>query len=99
MEEVKMDDERRRLQIPDRRKNTYAALEAKVHEYFDEVESRLNSNAKKALRLQAAIDEQNAPPEAKAEVRRRRNVTLQLIDSLAPIQNCQQLAKEGLKGG
>jgi hypothetical protein len=51
------------------------------------------------LRLQAAIDEQNAPPEAKAEVRRRRNVTLQLIDSLAPIQNCQQLAKEGLKGG
>jgi hypothetical protein len=170
MEEVKMDDERRRLQIPDRRKNTYAALEAKVHEYFDEVESRLNRfftkalfifatisvtsavallgfgillgdqrdtndqikgqvetnrnlglaiqnqrrnfistscteqnhrnrNAKKALRLQAAIDEQNAPPEAKAEVRRRRNVTLQLIDSLAPIQNCQQLAKEGLKGG
>jgi len=165
-----MDEERRRLQIPDRRRNTYAALEAKVHEYFDEVESRLNRfftkalfifatisvssavallgfgillgdqkdtndklkdqvqtnrllgiaiqnqranfistscqdqnrrnrEAKKALRLQAAIDEQNAPPEAKAEVRRRRDVTLELIDSLAPINNCRQQVREGLKGG
>lgn len=42
-------EERRRLNIPDRRKNTYATLEAKVDEYFDEVEARLSRFFAKAL--------------------------------------------------
>lgn len=165
-----VEEERRQLRIPDRRKNTYLALEAKVNEYFDEVEARLNRffikalfifatigltsaiallgfglllgdqrdtndklekqvqtnrrlglaiqdqrrnfisdscreqnrrnrNAKKALRTEAAIDQRNAPPEARSEIRRRRDVTLELIDSMAPIKNCQRQVSEGLKGG
>jgi hypothetical protein len=170
MEKTVTEEERRRLEIPDRRKNTYAALEAKVHEYFDAVEARLNRffakalfifatisitsaiallgfgillgdqrdtndklerevqtnrrlglaiqdqrrnlisdsckeqndrnrNTKNALRIQAAIDERNAPPEARAEIRRRRDVTFLLIDALVPVKNCQQEVKDGLKTG
>lgn len=169
-------DERRKMNIPDRRKNTYRALENKVDEYFDHIEARLsrfftkalfifatisltsafallgfgivlgnqrdtndkleeqvkanqeqvkanrrlglaiqeqrrnfifdscreqnrrNRNTKRTLRLGANIDQRNAPLEARAEIRRRRNVTLGLIDALAPVQNCKEEAKAGTAG-
>lgn len=162
-------DERRKMNIPDRRKNTYRALENKVDEYFDHIEARLsrfftkalfifatisltsafallgfgivlgnqrdtndklkdqvkanrrlglaiqeqrrnfildscreqnrrNRNTKRTLRLGADIDQRNAPFEARAEIRRRRNVTLGLIDALAPVQNCKEEAKAGTAG-
>lgn len=163
-------DERRKMNIPDRRKNTYRALENKVDEYFDHIEARLsrfftkalfifatisltsafallgfgivlgnqrdtndkledqvkanrrlglaiqeqrrnfifdscreqnrrNRNTKRTLRLGADIDQRNAPLEARAEIRRRRNVTLGLIDALAPAENCKEQVKAGTRAG
>ncbi len=54
LEEIAMDN-RRRMDIPDRRKNTYESLEIKVHEYFEEVETRLNQFFIKALFIFATI--------------------------------------------
>jgi hypothetical protein len=51
-----------------------------------------NSATKKSLNDAAAIDIENAPTQAaKEEVARRRDVTLALIDALAPIRNCEEL--------
>lgn len=142
-----MDEDRRRLNIPDRRKNTYATLEAKVHEYFDEVETRLNRFFTKALFIFATIsitsavallgfgillgDQRDTNDKLKDQVQtnrllglaiqnQRRNFIFEncrdqnrrnrdakkalpeqalLIDTLLPIQNCQQVVKDGLKGG
>lgn len=53
-----------------------------------------------ALKEGSDLDQQNAPTEAaKAEIRRRRDVTIALLDALAPVENCQQKAKEAVQGG
>lgn len=43
-------------------------------------------------------DQKNAPNEAaRKEIRRRRDVTIALLDALAPHQNCQELVNEAVK--
>lgn len=50
-----------------------------------------NINAIKALRTGAGEDIKNAPNEdAKTEIRRRRDVTISLINALAPVRNCKE---------
>lgn len=45
-------------------------------------------------------DQANAPNEAaRKEIRRRRDVTIALLDALAPVEDCQQKVKEAVKGG
>lgn len=53
-----------------------------------------------ALRQGSDIDQKNAPNEkARKEIRRRRDVTIALLDALAPVQNCNALAKKAVQGG
>lgn len=131
-----MNEERRRLNLPDRRKNTYDQLEGHLDERLDKIEERVakwlrrglyafaivgitstvalggfgyvlravqiqryelcveqnaeHDNTESQLRAAAAIDEFAAKTEAaKAEIRRRRDVTIELIDALAPKRNCR----------
>lgn len=59
-----------------------------------------NKHTKDALIAGAAVDIAKRKTEAaKAEVRRRRDVTLGLIDALAPHQNCEALIAKSVKGG
>ena len=45
-------------------------------------------------------DQANAPNEdARKEIRRRRDVTIALLDALAPVQDCEKLVKESVQGG
>lgn len=134
-----MDDERRRLELPDRRKNTYEALEKRLDEHIAKIEKRLAKWFRRGLIAYAIIgiavtvalvgygfvldeirntreefvrrdceatnsrhdqatnaliagsdeDIEKAPtPEAKAEIRRRRDVTLALINTVTPVQDC-----------
>lgn len=54
----------------------------------------------KALVDGSNLDQKNAPnAAARKEIRRRRDVTIALLDALAPVQNCQKLIKESVKGG
>lgn len=57
-----------------------------------------NEATKEALTSGSDQDIRNAPTEeAKDEVRRRRDVTLALIDALAPADNCEEAAKRAVK--
>lgn len=59
-----------------------------------------HDGAVKALTEGSDIDQENAKTEeAKAEIRRRRDVTIALLDALAPVENCQQKAREAVQGG
>lgn len=45
-------------------------------------------------------DQANAPNEAaRKEIRRRRDVTIALLDALAPVEPCEEKADEAVKGG
>lgn len=137
-----MTDERRRLELPDRRKHTYEELEVKLDAYINKIETRLSrwlrrgliafaiigvacvvalagfgivlrqiqqqrydfcvsqnerrTNTTATLVAAAKEDEDDRKTEAgKAEVRRRRDVTLGLIQAIAPNQDCSAIAPEG----
>lgn len=130
-----MSDESR-LGLPDRRKNTYEALEQRLDEHIDQIGRRFerwfrrgliayaiiamtsavalagfgyslaheksknlqlcenqntrHDNAITGLMVGSNLDQENATTEAaKAEIRRRRDVTIDIIDSLAPKVNCE----------
>lgn len=157
------DEERRKLELPDRRKTTYADLEKKIDEHAEHLEERISNWIRRGLVAYAIIaffctvaligfgfvlaeqqdtsdqlatlvdqneqtakdiqqqradstriscentnqrnvntsaqltalskaDEDQRKTEAgKKEVRRRRDVTLSLIDALSPVQNCDYL--------
>lgn len=54
----------------------------------------------KALMEGSGIDLENAPDEkARAEIRRRRDVTIALLDALAPVEDCKAKASEAVQGG
>ena len=135
-------EDRRRLTLPDRRKNTYEALERRLDLHIQAIEDRfqrwfirglvafaiialcstaalvgfgLNLNqikdnrrlfvrsycettnarhesATTALTVGSNEDIAKAPNEAAAnEIRRRRDVTLALIDAIAPVEDCEFL--------
>ena len=131
-----MNENERRLQIPDRRKNTYDALEVHVdqeigkirdqfHHWFvrgliafavigvavtvalagfgyllkkeSDTNRRLcenqnirHDNGTTVLMVGSNQDQENAPNEAaRAEIRRRRDVSLGIIDMVAPKVNCK----------
>lgn len=139
-----MNEDPKRLGLPDRRKHTYAALEKRLDTHIDEIALHLrkwlrrglfafaiiglacaaalfgfgyvvhdlrttranftrdnctatnsrHDNTYNALVAAAQTDQDNAPNEAaREEIRRRRDVTLALIDALAPHQNCTYLVK------
>lgn len=139
-----MDDEWRRMGIPDRRKNTYEELEKKLDSHIEVIEKKFdrwfrrglaivaliglccagalvgvyivlgeltntreeftrsqceaqnkhNTDTSGQLTVLAQIDEKKRKTEAgKTEVRRRRDVTLALIDALAPVRDCEYLVK------
>lgn len=53
-----------------------------------------------ALMEGSDLDQKNAPNEAaRAEIRRRRDVTIALLDALAPVEDCEEKAAEAVKGG
>lgn len=126
----------RRMQIPDRRKHTYEALEAHVDENIGEIRSDFHrwfvrgliafavigiavamalagfgylldreadtnrrlcenqnvrhDNGTTVLMVGSNLDQKNAPNEAtRAEIRRRRDVSLGIIDMVAPKVNCK----------
>lgn len=130
------DENRRSLQLPDRRKNTYEELEKRLDAHIGQIEKRVESWVRRGLIAFAVIglcctlallgfgyllrneantaqrlcdnqnkrhdnaitvlmvgsdqDQANAPTEAaKAEVRRRRDVTVGLLDSVAPKVDCE----------
>lgn len=59
-----------------------------------------HDGAVKALREGSDIDQENAKTEAaKAEIRRRRDVTIALLDALAPVENCKAKAQAAVQGG
>lgn len=54
----------------------------------------------KALMEGSDIDQENAPDEkARVEIRRRRDVTIALLDALAPVEDCKAKAAEAVQGG
>lgn len=59
-----------------------------------------HDGALKALTEGSDLDQKNAPDEAtRAEIRRRRDVTIALLDALAPVEDCQAKAKAAVQGG
>lgn len=130
------EDNSRRLELPDRRKNTYESLELHLDERLDKMEARLarwlkggliafgiigffcvvalfgfgyllrhesstslrlcenqntrHDNGTTVLMVGSNLDQQNAQTEAgKAEIRRRRDVSLGIIDMIAPKVDCK----------
>ena len=69
------------------------------------IESCTTQNARhdgsvKALVKGSDIDQENAANEAaRVEIRRRRDVTIALLDALAPVEDCKAKAKEAVQGG
>lgn len=54
----------------------------------------------KALVQGSDIDQENAPTEAaRKEIRRRRDVTIALLDALAPVEDCKKKADAAVQGG
>jgi hypothetical protein len=139
-----MANERRRMDLPDRRKNTYEDLEKKLDGHIDQIEEKFDRWFRRGLIIIALIglccaaalggvylvlgevaetrrdftrsqceaqnkhnrdtsaqltalalqdEKERKTEEAKEEVRRRRDVTLALIDALAPEQDCDYLVK------
>lgn len=59
-----------------------------------------HDGATKALIDGSDIDQENAPnAAARKEIRRRRDVTIALLDALAPVEDCQKKAAEAVQGG
>lgn len=57
-----------------------------------------NAGTQKALKDGSDQDIANAPTEAaKDEIRRRRDVTIGLINAVSPVQDCQALVKEAVQ--
>lgn len=55
-----------------------------------------NANSRQSLIQAAAEDIENAPTAAmKVEIARRRDVTLGLINAIAPLQDCDQVVQKG----
>lgn len=65
-----------------------------------EVQNDRHNDSIAALKEGSDIDQQNAPNEAaRVEIRRRRDVTIALLDALAPVEDCRAKAKEAVQGG
>ena len=70
-------------------------------ERFDSCTAQVTRHdaATKALIAGSDEDQKNAPDEAaRKEIRRRRDVTLALIDAISPRQNCKKTVPTGLRG-
>lgn len=63
-------------------------------------QTRKHDKTVNALMKGSNLDQKNAPnAAARKEIRRRRDVTIGLIDALAPAENCEQKVKEAVQGG
>jgi hypothetical protein len=142
-----VNEDRRNLNLPDRRENTYEALEERLDNHIEEIVSKFDKWLRRgllafsiiALACGAALigfginlsgikdtrrefvrttcqdtnrrhdqtyqqlidlsqeDQNNAKTQAqKNEIKRRRDVTLGLIDALAPKQDCERLVRIAL---
>lgn len=58
-----------------------------------------NKHTVDALKAGSSVDKANAPDDAaRAEIERRVQVTIALINALAPVQDCTELADQRVKG-
>lgn len=65
-----------------------------------EAQNARHDGSVKALKAGSDIDIENAKTEAaKNEIARRRDVTIALLDALAPVENCEEKAAEAVQGG
>lgn len=70
-----------------------------VHDACEQTNAR-NAKTSAALIKGSSQDLMTAKSEAaRAEIRRRRDVTLALIDTLVPVENCEQKARDVVEGG